>query len=818
MIIYRYINEVKTQIHDIDVDEQTELRQKISGEDLILSRFTLPEKIDIQIGDFVEFKDSIYTILDEPSVKKSQAFYAYNLQFKSDQYILKNVTLINPDTEETEFYLFGDPIDMVSLVISNMNRVYSNGNYYADYVEQLPGKNLSFTNTNCLAALQQIAQEFECEFQVKGKKITFRKKLGNPTGLTFKYHKELREIERVTVQNPQLVTVLYPYGSDRNITHDYGYKRLRIPKLERNKDKFGTIERTVTFEDIYPRLDGNVSAVQDELTFRDTGIDFDIRQQLIGGIKAKVIFNTGDLAGREFEIERYDHDNKQIRLLRFTDDADLTLPNNILKPRVGDEYVLINIDMPQSYVDEAEAELLERATEHLNRNSLPNVVYKVKPHYPALRKAQTHLNLGDIISIEDQDFELDFDTRIIALTQKINKPFEYSIEISDQVTISYITRVLNDARELRNNIYLNERYWQEQFNRVFNNVQGFSAPLYVNRGLFNPANYYYNNQNRRDYVYRLEGAEGEERKVWYFYIGEDHQRAEWIQANWQLIGDQFEILATETLLASNANIGNWLIQNGMIVSQSIYASDDETEIEPTVQLNGREGYIKFVTPRLVWDRYLGTTYVKQTMIIDGRTGEFSVEAQGVKSVFSMDGLFIETKTGHQIETPDGVLGFSGVVSKVEKEQRYRHGIHIPYAVTGRPTFLAAVVGVAENTYGGADRGGAAPTYGGAFWGLKSAGRYVGVKRINDGGTYNLHIYDEVLSCYNSPQLKIQLPEPENTPEGRILKVKRLYGKVAVHGKLYAENQREVENIEKGDLWTFINDGKYWLINYQGRTD
>lgn len=254
MIIYRYINEVKTQLHDIEVDDQTELRQKISGEDVILSRFTLPEKIDLQIGDFVEFKDSVFTILDEPSIKKSQGFFAYNVQFKSDQYILKNVTLINPDTEETEFYLFGDPIDMVSLIISNMNRVYTNGDYYADYVEQLPGKNIGFNNTNCLAALQQIAQEFECEFQVKGKKITFRKKIGKETDLVFKYKKNLRDIERTTLSNAELMTVLYATGSERNITNEYGYNRLRIDPISNNTELFGTIERAITFEDIYPRL------------------------------------------------------------------------------------------------------------------------------------------------------------------------------------------------------------------------------------------------------------------------------------------------------------------------------------------------------------------------------------------------------------------------------------------------------------------------------------------------------------------------------------------------------------------------------------
>src|SRR5690606_33333145 len=104
-------------------------------------------------------------------------------EFKSDQYILKNVQVLNPETLETEFFLFGNAIDMVSLIIHNLNRVYTDGAYYADYVEQTEAKNISFNNENCLASIQRIAQEFGCEFTVKGKKITFRQKIGKETDL-----------------------------------------------------------------------------------------------------------------------------------------------------------------------------------------------------------------------------------------------------------------------------------------------------------------------------------------------------------------------------------------------------------------------------------------------------------------------------------------------------------------------------------------------------------------------------------------------------------------------------------------------------------
>ena len=808
MIIYRNINGVKTIIHNIEVDAQTELRQSISGEDLINSRFTVEQnKLDLQIGDFVEFKDSVYTVLDEPQVKKAQNSFSYVIEFKSDQYILKNVQLLNPDTEETEFFLFGNAIDMVSLIISNMNRVYTDGAYYADFVEIAEPKNIGFNNENCLAALQKIATEFGCEFTVKGKKITLRKKIGKETNLTFEYKKELREITRQSLPNAELLTVLYARGSERNITNEYGSKRLKIPKIENNVDIFGTIERSVTFEDIYPRLNGQVSAVYDDIyAFGDTAIDFDVNNQLMGGIKAKVVFNTGDLAGREFEIYRYTHSTKKVELVPYTDDADLELPSEIFRPRVGDEYVFVGIKMPQAYIDNAEAELMEKATEYLEKYSQPNVIYKVEPHHPELRRKNMDLNLGDIVTLKDTDFGIEFKTRILKLSQKIHNPYEYKLDIGNQVTVSYFTQVMSDTKDIRNNIYMNDKYYMEQFNRVYNNVKGLTAPLYVNRGEFNPDNFYYNNQNRRDYVFRYD-ING--KKEWYFYIGQDHDRAEWVQANWQYIGDQFEILATQTILAENANIGHWLIQNGHIVSQANYNGN------PRVHLNAVEGLIRLISGITVYSDSGYRDYT-QTIELNSETGQISahrsgdeyqeealttLSSNGVKADFA--GQTVMTPPGYMVPTSQeigkaAILGdATGKLSK----------IWLDFG------FVAGVVGKAENTSNDPT-----PAYGGVFWDLKTYGRYVGIELVSIHITsHQIEKYAEFVSCYNNSFCEVKLPP--NPIEGREIKIRRNVGEIIVSSSgnfmLRAVREDRVA-IGLGDCWTFVWDGMYWLSNVQGR--
>ncbi|RXG13968.1 phage tail protein [Leeuwenhoekiella aestuarii] len=801
MRIFRYIDEVKTQINNIEIDGQTELLQKIGGEDVVTSRFTIEgRKLDLQIGDFIEFKDSDYTILDEPQVKKAQNTFSYNLQFKSDMYILKNVQVMLDD--ESEFYLFGDPIDAVSLIISNLNRVYGAGVYFADYVEPLEGKNLNFTNENCLAALQKLAAEFECEFQVKGKQITFRKNIGSETNIKFEYKKGLRDIERLTLQNAELVTVLYPTGSIRNITNEYGSKRLKIPKLENNVDVFGTIERSVTFEDVYPRLKGVVSSSSSITKFRDTAIDFNINEQLIGGAKAKVIFNTGDLAGREFEIASYNNSNKEIEIIPYTDETDYISPNETFRPRSGDKYVLVNIKMPQAYIDNAEEELLERATEYLEKYSQPNVIYKVSPHYPYLRRNQTELNIGDIITITDEDFGIDFQVRILSLSQKLNNPYQYSLEIGSQVTISYITSVLLDQRNIKNTIYQNEKYVSEQFNRVFNNIGNFKAPLYVNMGEFDPETLYHNSQNRVDYIFKFnnEGV-----KEWFTYIGEDNQAAEFILANWQFIDDNFEIIATNTLLAENANIGDWLIQNGQIVSQAIYESEDPLQVEPRVILDSINGNIRLNT-KLNIEGSAGIRPYKQRISLSSTDGSIlciregdtfqeqasaSINSYGV--VANFPGIDISLFTQSNIKGKTGMLGIG-----------YSN---LPKINIRNIEFIAGVFGIAKN-----ENIDPVEAYGGYFFDLKTQGRFKGIKRLVNSDDYTISQYDEYISCYNDAAINIYLPDPTTHPEGRVITIKRMDGVINVTGQIFTNQNVASIGLNIGERWTFINDGVYWHAN------
>lgn len=100
--------------------------------------------------------------------------------------------------------------------------------------------------------------------------------------------------------------------------------------------KYGIFEGRKNF-DIKPTFTGKVSSVVDGdvLSFIDTSFPFDINAKnasgetlyLISGVSAKVHFNSGNLAGYEFEVHAYDHATHKFTLVKQTDDRGNVFPS-----------------------------------------------------------------------------------------------------------------------------------------------------------------------------------------------------------------------------------------------------------------------------------------------------------------------------------------------------------------------------------------------------------------------------------------------------------------------------------------------------------
>src|SRR5690606_18573259 len=153
-----------------------------------------------------------------------------------------------------------------------------------------------------------IAEEYNTEFWIQSKTINLSRR-GDATGLSFRYGKGngLKSLIRSSVDDRDLVTRLYVFGSDRNLPPDYrSYsKRLRLPGSQlyiedgETVSKYGIIEKTLPVDEVHPHREGSITAVSTAFIFTDTSLDFDINAQMIAGVAPKIAFKTGDLAGYE---------------------------------------------------------------------------------------------------------------------------------------------------------------------------------------------------------------------------------------------------------------------------------------------------------------------------------------------------------------------------------------------------------------------------------------------------------------------------------------------------------------------------------------
>ncbi len=433
---------------------------KIMGEELVSMTFTLANNIVFKTNDTVVVYGNTYYLLNEPIVeKRSTKEYRYQLQFAGIKYELSKVQLFFPDADNnltvSEFSITGTANQMLNLVVQNANRVQSG--WSLGVIDNLDGKQVDFNGHNCLTAISKIAEEFDAEYWIDGDKtihLTERKAI---SGLSLEYgkNKGLLSITRTPYDNSNIVTRLYVVGSEKNIPADYrNYtKKLQmpVPYLEKNVSKYGVIEHVQTFEDIYPKRIGTVTGINAEspLQFTDADIDFDLNETdangtviLINDIPAKVTFNSGQLAGYTFEIKKngYNTTTKTFELVPNKDEKDLVVPSELLRPSVGDTYVITDIAMPQSYITNAEILLQNEAQAYLDENSEQRNKYSVAPDPFYFEEINANIVLGNTINFKDVDFSLDDDLRVVSLTKDLQNPYNVSFDIAERAVLSIIIR------------------------------------------------------------------------------------------------------------------------------------------------------------------------------------------------------------------------------------------------------------------------------------------------------------------------------------------------------------------------------------------
>lgn len=187
---------------------------------------------------------------------------------------------------------------------------------------------------------------------------------------------------------------------------------------------------------------------------------------LLAETSAKVHFNTGNLAGYEFEVHSYDHATHTFTLKKQTDERGNVFPSEstpAFRFSEKDEYKLIDIALPQSYIDEAESELAKQGQTYYNQNSQPKVQYGLSvtdSFLASMLSNETNGNViwvGDYIPVKDSDVDVDKSVRVKSFKRDLMKDYSYTLTISDMsITSSITNRVVSELIEHDKAITINQ--------------------------------------------------------------------------------------------------------------------------------------------------------------------------------------------------------------------------------------------------------------------------------------------------------------------------------------------------------------------------
>ena len=438
----------------LSIDERSTRSVKFMGEDIVTLDIAHPEAIPFALGDFVSI-DGIGTFYLNtlPPLKKSgNRKYEYTAVFESIlydlgkiQYFLFTDDPINP-VPQGEFFLMGNAQTFANLLITNLNRVLSGWSLMAN-LPSTAYKNLQFQNESCLSALHKICETFELEFITNNadpKSLIIGSDLGYHHARTFKYGRNLGlyELERKDIDSKPVITRLYPFGSERNIPSDYRNRSTRLKiagdYVENSPEAFGVIEHTEIFEDIYPQRTGTISWVDGAniFKFRDSAM-FDLNGgYLFAGTPALIHFQAGNLAGYSFEIISYTHSTREFVIKKNADEKDFDLPSALIKPAVGDTYVLLDIKMPQSYIDDAEARLLAKANEYLVKYGNPQVSYSLKIDPIYIRRNPIEIIPGDWFTVIDSGIMVNSEVRVLEIKFPLSSKHKIEVELAEESRLS----------------------------------------------------------------------------------------------------------------------------------------------------------------------------------------------------------------------------------------------------------------------------------------------------------------------------------------------------------------------------------------------
>lgn len=448
--------------------------------------FASEEFIDIPVGAYCIYKNITYYLMNPNDFKKkSSRSFEYTLVMYDVGAILGKYKCRDIVSKRLKFDYTAKPHEHLQLIVDNLN-MRDNGWKVGECIEA-EEKTINYNHTFCSEALPNIANIFKTEYEIDPaiKTVHLRKVEYNKNEpLPLEYGKDkgfVPGLGRSNQSGNRPVSILYVQGGEQNIDFSkYGSKELLLPKNQRLEYEGRTYvsdadglyikradtpltdvqEDSLDCSHISPKRVGSVSNVvvsdkeKNFYDFIDSSIpnDLNFEDCLIEGNTMTVIFQSGMLAGKEFEV-KYIHKERKFLITPQEIDGQI-MPNDIYKPNLGDKYAVFGIQLPDAYIcnnstkEGASWDMFREAAKYLYENEDPKFTFKGELDSIYSKKRWLSIGgkikLGGYILFKDPQFIPEgIKIRITSIKEYIHRPYSPIIELSNTTTGATISSELN---------------------------------------------------------------------------------------------------------------------------------------------------------------------------------------------------------------------------------------------------------------------------------------------------------------------------------------------------------------------------------------
>lgn len=494
IMVSRFLNTYRVTI-SVDVEDSSYRYRALMQRPQLALKFSLPYFVEFPVGTSCTFQGQTFTLNAPENLKRQGSRnieYSMTLGTKEDNLALYKFR--NSVDGRLKWSMCAKPHEFIEEIVKCLNKRDGANVWYCQKsnIIEATEKTIEFNHVYCDSALSSVAETFETEYEIinhsDGRyeialhKVEYSK--DNPLPLSYgRGNGFVPGVGRTTEQDGQPVKRLYCQGGDRNIDRSkygtlFNYSNnpgeLRLPKsqtLEYEGREYTTdpdgfyIERsdvisTAKKEDsldcseIYPSYIGTVSSVKNpkpdknwwDIIDENIPPSLNFNNYLIAGESMTIIFQSGMLAGREFEV-KYRHDERRWELVPMEEDG-ITFPNDTFKPNADaahpDTYAVFGIMLPEAYICENETktgaawDMFREGARYLYEHEDQKFTFAGELQSLYAKRNWTtigaYMKVGAYIHFTDEHFAVNgLDIRIIGVKEYINSPFAPTLEISNSI-------------------------------------------------------------------------------------------------------------------------------------------------------------------------------------------------------------------------------------------------------------------------------------------------------------------------------------------------------------------------------------------------